>query len=266
MQDNSESNANMFSQEQTNLNNLNQPYQSSPVIYKNNRNDLNLALQMKLGKWDKVTDIMSKSTESKEDNSNSSTVQYDVQISKDEVAAIVEQRFDEKGRLIGRKLLNKDKQLQNGIQYIKEYISCSKDVCAYKLYALDEKGISIPHPNGNGANCYYIEEDSYGRKTKELWFDVNNNPFADFEGDYGLSYEYGDNNLVINKCLDENGEPHNNQLGYGVIHSYRDDNGNEIKKMFFTAEGEPTTHPELLGCYGQCFEYPDKNIKITGYF
>ena len=42
--------------------------EASKQYNKINRNDLDLAMQMKLGKWDKVTDIMSKSTESKEDN------------------------------------------------------------------------------------------------------------------------------------------------------------------------------------------------------
>ena len=67
------------------------------------------------------------------------------------------------------------------------------------------------------------------------------------------------------KCLDESGRPHNNKLGYGIIHSYTNDKGQVIKRMYFAVEGVPVTLTSLLGCYGSSYEYPNEHNRIVGY-
>lgn len=170
---------------------------------------------------------------------------------------------DQFGRIVAQKDLSID-DISQGNKGVCNYIEYGKKYGSYYLYRKDSHGMVIPNENGSVYN--YIEEDNIGRIIKNLYLDSAKLPFPDMDGDYGLSMDYDDEKLLrIIKCLDENDQVHNNRSGYGMIHFYKDQYGRDIKQLYYTFEGEPVTIPELLGCYGRVYEYPDENSKVTGY-
>lgn len=175
--------------------------------------------------------------------------------------AIVEERFDEKGRQIAWKQLDKDNVLIDGYETIKEYISLNHDISVYKMYGRNEDGsIRIPE---DGICYLYIEEGFDGREIKRLFLDVDNKPTEDSEGYFGISYEYDDENRITTiKCLGKDGLPNNCTLGYGIIKKYLDENGREIKRMHYDIENNPVVLDALLGCSGLGYEYPNNHDKI----
>ena len=171
--------------------------------------------------------------------------------------------YDNIGRLIAQKDVTID-GIVHGLIVFREFIDSEKRECAYYIHRKDGQGHIIP--NENGSVYDYFEDDNKGRTVKTLYLDENKTPLPDKDGDFGLRYEYDDEKrLTIITCLDESGQPHNNKLGYGIIHSYKNEEGKEIKLMYFTVEGSPITINNLLGCYGLCFEYPNEHNKIVGY-
>lgn len=170
---------------------------------------------------------------------------------------------DQFGRIIAQMDLTID-DINQGNNGICNFIEFGKKEGSYYLYRKDSHGIVITNENGSVYN--YIEEDNKGRVIKNLYLDSDKLPLPDTEGDCGLSYEYDDEKrLTIMKCLDENEQPHNNQLGYGIIHSYKNEEGKEIKRMHYSIEGNPITLSSLLECYGLSYEYPNEHNKIVGY-
>ena len=171
--------------------------------------------------------------------------------------------YDNIGRLIAQKDVTID-GIVHGLIVFREFIDSEKRECAYYIHRKDGQGHIIP--NENGSVYDYFEDDNKGRTVKTLYLNEGKTPLPDKDGDFGLRYEYDDEKrLTIMTCLDEIGQPHNNKLGYGIIHSYKNEEGKEIKLMYFTVEGSPITINNLLGCYGLCFEYPNEHNKIVGY-
>lgn len=171
--------------------------------------------------------------------------------------------YDNIGRLIAQKDVTID-GIVHGLIGFREFIDSEKRECAYYIHREDGQGHIIP--NENGSVYDYFEDDNKGRTVKTLYLNEGKTPLPDKDGDFGLRYEYDDEKrLTIMICLDEIGQPHNNKLGYGIIHSYKNEDGKEIKRMFFTAEGVPITINDLLGCYGLSYEYPNEHNKIVGY-
>lgn len=171
--------------------------------------------------------------------------------------------YDSIGRLIAQKDVTIDDKV-HGLIGFREFIDSEKRECAYYIHREDEQGHTIP--NENGSVFEYFEEDNKGRPIKNLYLNADKFPVPDTDGDYGFSYEYDDEKrLSITTCLDESGLPHNNKLGYGIMHSYRNEDGKEIKRMYYTVEGTPITLSDLLGCYGLSYEYPNEHNKIVGY-
>ena len=168
---------------------------------------------------------------------------------------------------IGRLVAQKDVTIDNadyGLIGFREYIDSEKRECAYYIHREDGQGHIIP--NDNGSVYEYFEDDNKGRTLKNLYLNADKLPIPDSDGDYGLSNEYDDGQrLTITTCLDESGQPHNNKYGYGIIHLYRNEEGKEIKRMYFTVENVPFALSDLLGCYGLCYEYPNDNNRIIGY-
>ena len=171
--------------------------------------------------------------------------------------------YDNLGRLIAQKDLTADGIIYGNIGF-REYIDSERRECAYYLHREDGLGHTII--NDNGSMYEYCEEDNKGRIIKRLYLSADKLPQPDADGDFGLSYEYDDERrLTILTCLNESGLPHNNKVGYSSIHSYENEEGKEIKRMYFTVEGAPITLSDLLGCYGLSFEYPNEHNKIVGY-
>lgn len=175
--------------------------------------------------------------------------------------------YDNIGRLIAQKDVTID-GIVHGLIGFREIIDSEKRECAYYIHYEDDQGHIIP--NDNGSVFEYYEEDNQGRIIKNLYLDSDKLPLSDDDGDYGFSYEYDEEKgLKIEKCLDESGRPHNNKLGYSIIHSYTNDKGQVIKRMFFTVEGVPVTLTSLLGCFGLSYEYPypnpNEHNRIVGY-
>ena len=171
--------------------------------------------------------------------------------------------YDSIGRLIAQKDVTIDGNV-HGLIGFREFIDSEKRECAYYIHREDDQGHTIP--NENGSVFEYFEEDNKGRPIKNLYLNADKYPLPDTDGDYGLSYEYDDEKrLAIIKCLDESGHPHNNKLGYGLIHSYMNEDGKEIKRMHYSVEGNPITLSGLLGCYGLSYEYPNEHNRIVGY-
>lgn len=171
--------------------------------------------------------------------------------------------YDNVGRLIAQKDVTTD-GIVHGYIGFREFIDSEKRECAYYIHREDGQGNIIP--NDDGSVYVYIEEDVKGRTIKRLYLNVDKSPISDNDGDYGLSFEYNDaENLTIMTCLDENSQPHNNNLGYGLIHLYKDERDRETKRMHFTVDRVPATFAELLGCYGLTYEYPNDYNKIVGY-
>lgn len=171
--------------------------------------------------------------------------------------------YDSIGRLIAQKDVTIDGNV-HGLIGFREFIDSDKRECAYYIHREDDQGHTIP--NENGSVFEYFEEDNKGRPIKNLYLNADKFPLPDTDGDYGLSYEYDDEKrLSITICLDESGQPHNNKLGFGIMHSYKNEEGKEIKRMYYTIEGTPITLSGLLGCYGLSYEYPNEHNKIVGY-
>lgn len=171
--------------------------------------------------------------------------------------------YDKFGHWIARKDVTIDGIIHDSILF-REYLNTEKRVCAYYAHQEDDQGKVIPYDNGALIN--FFEDDSKGRTIKNLYLNVAKLPIPDSDGDYGLGYEYDDEKrLTIITCLDEKGLPHNNNIGYGIIHVYKDDEGREIKRMHYTVEGIPIVLPHLKGCYGENYEYPNEHNRIVGY-
>lgn len=172
--------------------------------------------------------------------------------------------YDNIGRLIAQKDVTIDGIVHGWIGF-REFIDSEKRECAYYFHREDDQGHIIS--NNNGSVYDYFEDDNKGRTIKTLYLNENKTPLPDKDGDFGLRYEYDDEKrLTIMTCLDESGQPHNNKLGYGIVHLYENEDGKEIKRMYFTVEGAPITIKDLLlGCYGLCYEYPNEHNKIVGY-
>lgn len=171
--------------------------------------------------------------------------------------------YDNIGRLIAQKDVTID-GIVHGLIGFREFIDSEKRECAYYIHREDAQGHIIP--NENGIVYEYYEDDNKGRHIKNMYLKADKTPLPDKDGNFGLRYEYDDEKrLTIMTCLDESGQPHNNKLGYGIIHSYKNEDGKEIKRMYFTVEGASITINNLLGCYGLCYEYPNEHNKIVGY-
>lgn len=171
--------------------------------------------------------------------------------------------YDQFGRAVAQMDLTID-DINHGNNGKCNLVEYGKKEGSYYLYRKDSHGIVIT--NDNGSVYDYFEDDNKGRTVKTLYLNEDKTPLPDKDGDFGLRYEYDDKKrLTIMICLDESGQPHNNKLGYGIIHSYKNEEGKEIKRMYFTAEGVPITINDLLGCYGLSYEYPNEHNKIVGY-
>lgn len=171
--------------------------------------------------------------------------------------------YDNIGRLVAQKDVTID-DIVHGLIGFREFIDSEKRECAYYIHREDSQGHIIP--NDNGSVYEYFEDDNKGRTIKNLYLNADKLPIPDSDGDYGLGYEYDDGQrLTIITCLDESGLPHNNKNGYSKIHSYKNEEGKEIKRMYYTCEDVPITLSDLLGCYGLCYEYPNENNKIVGF-
>lgn len=171
--------------------------------------------------------------------------------------------YDKIGRLIAHKDVTID-GIVHGLIGFREFIDSEKRECAYYIHREDGQGHTIS--NDNGSVYEYFEDDNKGRTIKNLYLNADKMPLPDKDGDFGLRYEYDDEKqLTIMTCLDESGRPHNNNLGYGITHSYKNEKGMEIKRMYFTVESVPITINNLLGCYGLSYEYPNEHNKIVGY-
>lgn len=171
--------------------------------------------------------------------------------------------YDRFGRGIAQKDITVDGATHGHVGF-KEFIDSDKRECAYYVHFEDENKC-IVH-NENGSAYVYYEDDVQGRTIKELYLNDEKIIISDEDGDYGHSYEYDDQKrLTIIACLDENGLPHNNNIGYGIIHIYEDDKEREIKRMYYTVDGTPIVIPQLKGCYGKKYEYPNEDNKIVGY-
>lgn len=171
--------------------------------------------------------------------------------------------YDKKGRVIAQHDMNVDRKNEEFIGF-REFVDNQEIGCAYYIHEEDENGKIKQFDNGSF--YVYYEDDEKGRTIKEFYLDSNKIPIANKYGDYGLEYKYDDSLKSITKtCLDEEGQPHNNALGYGIVRVHKDEQGREIKQRYYTLEGEPATFPELLGCYGLSYEYPNEHNKIVGY-
>ena len=171
--------------------------------------------------------------------------------------------YDSIGRLIAQKDETIDGNV-HGLIGFREFIDSEKRECAYYIHHEDDQGHIIP--NENGSVFEYFEEDNKGRTIKNLYLNAEKLPFPDTYGDYGLNYEYDDEKrLKMTICLDESGQPHNNKLGFGIVHSYMNEDGKEIKRMYYKIDGTPITLSSLLGCYGLSYKYPNEHNKIVGY-
>lgn len=171
--------------------------------------------------------------------------------------------YDNIGRLIAQKDVTID-GIVHGLIGFREFIDSEKRECAYYIHREDGQGHIIS--NDNGSVFEYSEDDNKGRTIKNMYLNADKTPLPDKDGDFGLRYEYDDEKrLTIMTCLDESGLPHNNKLGFGIIHSYKNEEGKEIKRMYFTVEGVPITINDLLGCYGLSYEYPNEHNNIVGY-
>lgn len=171
--------------------------------------------------------------------------------------------YDNIGRLIAQKDVTID-GIVHGLISFREFIDSEKRECAYYIHREDGQGHIIP--NENGTVYEYYEDDNKGRTIKNMYLNADKTPLPDKDGDSGLRYEYNDEKrLTIMTCLDESEQSHNNNLGYGIIHIYKNEEGKEIKRMYFTVEGVPVTINDLLGCYGLCYEYPNEYNKIVGF-
>ena len=162
--------------------------------------------------------------------------------------------YDEFGRVIAQQENNN----------VIKHIDYGQKLNTYYLYRKNEQGIIIP--DDDGSFYTYREDDEFGRIVKQLYLDIYKAPMSDREGDYGLSFQYDDaQNLTIITCLDEYEQPHHNVLGYGKMYVYKDEQRREIKRLYYTLEGEPATFPELLGCYGLIYTYIYGENRIVGY-
>ena len=171
--------------------------------------------------------------------------------------------YDKSGHYIARKDVTIDGIIHDSIVF-REFINTEKRVCAYYAHREDGQGNVIPNDNGSVYN--YYEDDNKGRTIKNLYLNADKLPIPDSDGDYGLGYEYDDEKrLTIITCLDKHGLPHNNNIGYGIIHAFKDDEGRDIKRMHYTVEGTPIVLPQLIGCYGEKYEYPNEHNRIVGY-
>lgn len=171
--------------------------------------------------------------------------------------------YDNMGRLIAQKTMKVDDTISGHIVF-REFVDSEKRECAYYCHKEDGQGNIIPYENSY--TYAYYEDDSQGRTIKHLYLSAEKLPVSDQVGDYGLSFEYVDEiGLTIITGLDEFSQPHNNRLGYGKIHLFKDQTGKDIKQLYFTIDGVPVSTPELLGCYGFIYEYPNDNNKIVGY-
>ena len=171
--------------------------------------------------------------------------------------------FDKEERIIAQKNVTVDGQIYDTILF-KEYIDSERRECAYYLHQEDELGNFIPYDNGSFID--YFEDDEKGRTLKELYLDANKIPMADNDGNYGLSYEYDDKqHLTVTRCLDKEGKVHTNIQNYGITHTYTNEKGQIIKRMFFSAEGIPVKLTMLLDCYGLSYEYINQYTTIIGF-
>jgi len=171
--------------------------------------------------------------------------------------------YDKSGHIIAQKDVTADGIILGSIVF-REFIVSEKRVCAYYIHREDGQGKVII--NENGSVFDYIEEDTKGRPIIYLYLDEDKLPICDNDGDYGLSYDYNDKfGLTVTTFLDKNRQPHNNKRGYGIMHSFKNGEEQEIKRLYFTVEGAPISLPDLLECYGLSFEYPNEHNRIVGY-
>ncbi len=171
--------------------------------------------------------------------------------------------FDKEERVIAQKDVTIEGNIYGSIHF-REYIDSERRECAYYLHQEDVQGNLVP--NANGTFFEYFEDDEKGRTLKQLYLNADKIPMPDNEGDYGLCYEYDDKqNLTVIKCLDEEGNIHNNNQNYGIIHTYTNENGHVIKRMYFSADGNPVKLTMLLDCYGLSYEYINQHTMIIGY-
>lgn len=171
--------------------------------------------------------------------------------------------FDNVGRPIAQKDVTVDGKIY-GFVVFKEFLDSEKRECVYYVHREDGQGNIVS--NEQGVYYSYFEDDCKGRTLKELYLNKDKSPMADEDGDFGLSYEYNEEqNFSIVTCLDENGQPHTNKLGYGIIYLYKDEKGREIKRMYFDINRNPIAIQTMLDCYGITYEYPNENNRIVGY-
>ena len=116
----------------------------------------------------------------------------------------------------------------------------------------------------NGVVYRRIFMDELGRPVKQLYFDVNHTPATNDIGDYGVVYEYIDND---SRCyyitsLDINENPRINSNGFSKRYVLEDVEERVIKELTYGLTDEPVCDED--GCYGYEYRYTsDQNEKIT---
>ncbi len=172
--------------------------------------------------------------------------------------------FDQFGRAIGNKEVTADGTVCGGYVTFREFVDTEDRECAYYTYRKTLQGDLVPNEEGIYFN--YYEDDESGRTLRHLYLNQYKQPMCDEEGDYGEARSYDDAvSLTIITCLDQNGNPHNNKLGYGIMHIYKNEEDKIVKRMYFDMDGVPVILPSLLGCYGLCYEYPSDGNRVVGY-
>jgi YD repeat-containing protein len=116
----------------------------------------------------------------------------------------------------------------------------------------------------NGVVYRRIYMDELGRPVKQLYFDVNHTPATNDIGDYGVVYEYIDND---SRCyyitsLDINENPRINSNGFSKRYVLEDVEERVIKELTYGLTDEPVCDED--GCYGYEYRYTsNQNEKIT---
>lgn len=145
--------------------------------------------------------------------------------------------------------------------YVKEYDSGDHETASI---CLDEFG--NPGQNNEGIQIIRMQYNENGDMTERRYYDAHDNPCADENGDYGTRYEYNINQRMQRTiCIDENGNPHNNNKGICYDDTYSDEQNRDILYCGLNVDGQPVAFGDS-NCHAIKTTYnDDENSKIESF-
>ena len=146
----------------------------------------------------------------------------------------ISERYDEQNRLIEKCFLNKYRHPDRDSKgvYVTKFEYCDDGSRWERYFSID--GSPMCCKRGYASRICNLDEED--RIIKERWFDLDDSPFEDEDGNFGYIREFGDSHIII--ALDELGNPHQDKEGCFAIETENIEGDSHYRRIFYNENRE----------------------------